>query len=203
MAKHSKRKRQKRQKKTYDLKVLQEKWALERFDEKKYQARIATVVALICAACLLVMGILTCVFVPYTPIAREDATYISASYNGYHTYHRRGRESLYLMFTDRERLLLSRAYTNNDLKDRLAALDAGTEMQILLSPDNEIIEIKAAETEILNFDHAQKKLQRQGIFYFAVGILICAGSVMCGIYAFIKICKEKVFAPSKSIYGRK
>ena len=93
-----------------------------------------------------------------------------------------------------------------DLDKDLEHIESGTPLNLKLHPDGTILEISTdfvGYREILNFDHAQKKLFEQSVIDFIIGILCGLGALALAINSGIMIIKHKVFAPSKSIYKKR
>lgn len=78
-------------------------------------------------------------------------------------------------------------YVWNDLKD----LKKGTELHMLINPNNNyIIELQTDSKEILNFDFAQNRLFREGIAFLALAIFFFVGGFCYFVYKAITT-KEK------------
>jgi hypothetical protein len=199
------KKRKKRQKKTYNLKELQEKWKLQRFDEKKYYDRMRTILAIIGAVVLVSFAILSCFVVGiYKPIDKEDAITCSKEFQDFHSYFSKNSGYDYsIELSNNELRSIPDEYFNGKLENDLRRLSPGTILDFKMHPDGTILEIKVGQKEILNFDYAQKQLLKRSIFIFVLGILCFLGMVACTVYAMIKIIRYKVFAPSKNIYKRR
>ena len=197
------KKRKKRQKKIYDKKVLEEKWKLQRFDEKKYFDKMRTIVAIIGAVVLTIFFVLSCFVVGvYKPIDKEDALTCSKEFQTFYSYFSKttGR-NYFIKLSNNERISIPDEFFA--IEDDLRQLSPGTVLEFKLHPDGTILEIKTEQKEILNFDYAQKQLFKTSIFIFVLGILCFLGMVACTVYAMIKIIKYKVFEPSKTIYKRR
>ena len=196
------KKGKKRKKKIYDVKALQEKWKLERFDEKKHNTKMSTIAAIIGAILLASLAIFSCFVVGiYEPIDKEETIIRTVEFDHYSSYSSRGRRThRYIELTNEERIWISVGGEN--LANSLRALSPGTILTLRLHPDGTILEISTKTKELLNFDGAQDELRTESIFGFVVGIIMFLGMIPCIAYAWIKIVKHKVFSPSKSIYGR-
>ena len=199
------KKRKKRQKKIYDVKVLQEKWKLQRFDEKKYFDKMRTIIAIIGAVILASFAILSCFVVGiYKPIDKEDAITCSKEFQDYHSYFSKVSGYNYsIELSNNERRTIPNEYFGETLENDLKQLSPGTILDFKLHPDGTILEIKTEQKEILNFDYAQKQLFKTSIFIFVLGTLCFLGMVACTVYAMIKIIKYKIFEPSKNVYKRR
>ena len=139
----------------------------------------------------------------HQPIEYNQANSYAAEFEKYRTHHStRGGTSRYIEFTNGDSKLLSNIYFYGEqtIKSDLEALPKGTTLDLKLHPDGEVLEIKAGDKEILNFDYAQKQLQKRSIFSLVIGILSCAGVIPCVIYVWKKIVKEEVFSRAVQFY---
>ena len=190
-------------KKIYDIKQLKEKWKLQRHNEKKFQAKMATVLGFVGIVLLIGLAVLCFITANYQPIEYDQASSYSAAFEKYRLYHRtRGGTRRYIEFTNGDSKSLSNIYFYGEqtIKADLEALPQGTTLHLKLHPDGEVLEIKAGDKEILNFDYAQKQLQKRSIFFLVMGILSCAGIIPCAIYVWKKIVREKVFSRAVQFY---
>ena len=183
-------------KKIYDIKQLKEKWKLQRHNEKKFQAKMATVLGFVGIVLLIGLAVLCFITANYQPIEYDQASSYSAAFEKYRLYHRtRGGTRRYIEFTNGDSKSLSNIYFYGEqtIKADLEALPQGTTLHLKLHPDGEVLEIKAGDKEILNFDYAQKQLQKRSIFFLVMGILSCAGIIPCVIYVWKRFSKKKSF----------
>ena len=190
-------------KKIYDIKQLKEKWKQQRHNEKKFQAKMATVLGFVGIVLLIGLAVLCFITANYQPIEYDQASSYSAAFEKYRLYHRsRGGTRRYIEFTNGDSKSLSNIYFYGEqtIKDDLEALPQGTTLHLKLHPDGEVLEIKAGDKEILNFDYAQKQLQKRSIFFLVMGILSCTGIIPCAIYVWKKIFKEEVFSRVVQFY---
>ena len=195
------KKGKKRKKKIYDVKALQEKWKLERFDEKKHYAKMSTIAAIIGAILLASLAIFSCFVVGiYEPIDKEETIIRTVEIDHYSSFSSRGRTQRYIELTNEERIWIYVGGEN--LANSLRALSPGTILTLRLHPDGTILEISTETKELLKFDGAQDELRTESIFWFVVGIVMFLGAIPCVAYSWIKIVKHKVFSPSKAIYKR-
>ena len=95
-------------KKIYDIKQLKEKWKQQRFNEKKYYAKMGTVSAIVSIIALVFFAILCFVIANYQPIEYEEAIPFSAQFEKYYTrYNYKGGSTEYIEFTNKESKPLS------------------------------------------------------------------------------------------------
>lgn len=190
-------------KKIYDIRQLKEKWKLQRHNEKKFQAKMATVLGLVWIVLLIGFAVLCFILSNYQPIEYDKAISYSVAFEKYRLYHRtRGGTRRYIEFANGDSKSLSNIffYSEQTIKADLEALPKGTTLDLKLHPDGDVLEIKAGDKEILNFDYAQKQLQKRSIFFLVMGILSCAGIIPCAIYVWKKIVGEKVFSRAVQFY---
>lgn len=190
-------------KKIYDIKQLKEKWKLQRHNEKKFQAKMGTFLGFVGIVLLIGLAVLCFITANYQPIEYDQASSYSAEFEEYRTYHKvRGGTHRHIKFTNGDSKSLSSFYVYGEqtIKDDLDALPQGTTLHLKLHPDGEVLEIKAGDKEILNFDYAQRQLQKRAIFFLVLGILSCTGIIPCAIYVWKKIFKEKVFSRAVQFY---
>lgn len=190
-------------KKIYDIKQLKEKWKQQRFNEKKFYAKMETVSAIVGIIALVFFAILCFVCANYQPIEYEKAIPYSAQFEKYYTrYTYKGGSTECIKFTNQDSKSLPDFYFFGEQSPNAAleALSKGTTLNLKLHPNGEILEIKAGDKEILNFNYAQKQLQKRSIFFLVMGILSCAGIIPCAIYVWKKIFKEEVFSRAVQFY---
>ncbi len=190
-------------KKIYDIKQLKEKWKLQRYNEKKFQAKMATVLGFVGIVLLIGLSVLCFITANYQPIEYDQASSYSAAFEKYRLYHRtRGGTRRYIEFTNGDSKSLSNIYFYGEqtIKADLEALPKGTTLDLKLHPGGYVLEIKTDDKEILNFDYAQEQLQKRSIFFLVMGILSCTGIIPCVIYVWKKIFKEEVFSRAVQFY---
>ena len=203
MAQKRRRYKKRPPKKIYDIKKLKEKWKLQRFNKKKFYAKMETVSAIVGIIALVFFAILCFVCANYQPIEYEEAIPYSAQFEKYYTrYSYKGGSTECIKFTNQDSKSLSDFYFYGDQSPHadLKALPQGTLLDLKLHPIGEILEIKAGDKEILNFDYAQKQLQKRSISFFIVGILLCLVTIPLTLYAWKKIFKEKAFSRAVQFY---
>ena len=204
------KKRKKRYKKSHDIKVLKARWKLERFDPKRRDDIMKTIIAIIWLIIFTFTSVLT-IFVwgIYEPIDKEDAVSRSVEFDRFDVYYSRRHNNKYIVLTNGEKIFLPGVYFVGDtsyyLYDDLRSIEHGTPLELKLHPDGTVLEISTelvGHKEILNFDYSQKKLFEQSVFFFVLGILSGLGAIALIFYAWKMIVKRKVFVPSKNIYKR-
>ena len=190
-------------KKIYDIKQLKEKWKQQRFNEKKHYAKMETVMGIVGMVAVICFAVLCFICANHQPIEYDQAIPYSAQFEKYYTrYRNNGGSTEYIEFTNKESKPLSDLYFFGDQSPKVAleALPKGTTLDLKLHPDGDVLEIKAGDKEILNFDYAQKQLQKRSICFLVLGILSCAGIIPCAIYVWKKIVREKVFSRTVQFY---
>lgn len=190
-------------KKIYDIKQLKEKWKQQRFNEKKYYAKMGTVLGVFGIVLLIGFAVISFTLANYQSIEYDQAISYSAQFEKYYTrYTYKGGSTECIKFTNQDSKSLPDFYFFGEQSPNAAleALSKGTTLNLKLHPNGEILEIKAGDKEILNFNYAQKQLQKRSIFFLVMGILSCAGIIPCAIYVWKKIFKEEVFSRAVQFY---
>ncbi len=190
-------------KKTYDIKQLKEKWKLQRFNEKKYYAKMGTFLGFAWIVLLIGFAVFCFIVANYQPIEYDQAIPYSALFEKYYTrYNFKGGSTKCIKFTNQDSKSLPDFYFFGEQSPNadLEALAKGTTLNLKLHPEGAVLEIKAGDKEILNFDYAQRQLQKRAIFFLVLGILSCVGIIPCVIYVWKKIFKEEVFSRAVQFY---
>ena len=132
------------------------------------------------------------------PIEKSAAEEKSAVYSHYEEEYgpklRRSINTLNyieLFFENAEKELISGVCVNKDLYKALDTLEKGTVLHMLINPDNNyIVELKANEKEMLNFDYAQKMLRQDGVGFLYLAIFML---VLCCYFVYKAITtKERI-----------
>ena len=203
MAQKRKRYKKRPQKKIYDVKKLKEKWKSQRFNEKKFNAKMNTVSVIVGIIALVSFAVLCFICANYQPIEYAEAIPYSAQFEKYYTRHSyKGGSTECIKFKNQDSKSLPDIYFygNQSPHADLKALLQGTTLDLKLHPNGEILEIKSGDKEILNFDFAQEQLHKRSICFLVLGVLSCAGIIPCAIYVWRKIFKEKVFSRAVQFY---
>ena len=157
---------------------------------KKSTHQISRQVAVVFAVlCLFMAVVFSSALFTNAPIDKADAEEKTAVYSHYEEEYgpklRRSINTLNyieLYFENGEKEFIRGVCVNKDLYNALDCLEEGTVLHMLINPDNNyIVELKANEEEILNFDYAQKKLRQEGVGFFHLGIFMLA---LCGYFVY-------------------
>lgn len=157
--------------------------------------QVAVVFAVLCL--FMAVGFARTFFINQ-PVDRASAEERTAVYSHYEEeYGPKLRRSINtvnyieLFFEGGENELIRGICANKDLYESLDCLEKGTTLHMLINPDNNyIIELRADEEEILNFDYAQKKLRQEGTGFLCLGIFML---VLCGYFVYTAITtKERI-----------
>ena len=123
-----------------------------------------------------------------SPVTPEEAISAEAEFSGYSE--RKNRHSsgeIRLDFTDHERVFIASAIVDQNLRLQLFMLPSGTSMQMLIHPRSDtVLSLRAAETEILNFDEVQNRLIREAKGFSALGILLYCCAIYFAIWLIVK-----------------
>lgn len=169
----------------------------------KLSRQIAVVFAVLC---LFMAVVFTCTFFINQPVDRASAEERTAVYSHYEEeYGPKLRRSINtinyieLFFEGGEKELIRGICANKYLYESLDCLEKGTTLHMLINPDNNyIIELRADEEEILNFDYAQKKLRQEGIGFLGLSVFLL---VLCGYFVYTAIStREKITRADLKFY---
>ena len=198
-----KKKGKKRRKKT-SMTELRQQWREKRSDPKKTRARGETIgaIALLVMFCFFCIGGFWLFFWLdwHHPIERADAVSRSVQYDNFVHYSGKFSTHNYLKLKNGEQIDLENPYITLDVKTALRDLPSGTVIDLKMREDGTVLEIKAGNREILNFDEAQRWLCQRAIWFYLIlcGVGGGVGTLVCGMYVGRKVFKEKVFAKEKS-----
>ena len=190
-------------KKIYDIKQLKEKWKQQRFNEKKHYAKMETAVGIVGMVALICFAVLCFICANHQPIEYDQAIPYSAQFEKYYTrYNFKGGSTKCIKFTNQDSKWLPDFYFFGEQSPNadLEALAKGTTLNLKLHPEGTVLEIKAGDKEILNFDYAQQQLQKRSICFLVLGILSAFGVIPCVMYIHKKIFKERVFSRAVQFY---
>lgn len=149
--------------------------------------------------CLIMTTVFINAFFTNTPIDKADAEEKTAVYSHYEVeygprisrYSTNNLDYIFLFFENGEKEFIRGVCANKDLYKALDCLEEGTVLHMLINPENNyIVELKADEEEILNFDYAQKKLRQNGAGFLCMGIFML---VLCCCFVYTAVTtKEKL-----------
>lgn len=117
------------------------------------------------------------------PVERTDALAYSGPFGRLES----GHNYCSLYFLDGSCYSLYPHTQTNDFKDTIRDLPAGTELSILVNPNNDyVIEILAGDRELMNFEQSQVAIIRNGYGYIGIGIFACVAGVFFVVYYFLE-----------------
>lgn len=109
------------------------------------------------------------------PIPREEAT----SYVGQFDYYFSSRRYCEIHFKDGSVLYVYPHTETAEFRKTMEALDDGTQLYILINPNNNYVaEIKTDTRELLNFEISQQDIDSYDNGYIAIGVFLC----VCGVF---------------------
>ena len=115
-----------------------------------------------------------------TPIPRSEAVAYSGMFEEYEVWHNY-RTIHFLDGSSYE------VYTHTEtqaFQDRMKSLKKGTQLHILVNPNNDcVVEIKTDTEELLNFETSQKEIDSYDNGYIAIGIVACFAGAFLILYA--------------------
>lgn len=125
-------------------------------------------------------------------IERHEALYCEGVFDSFidnKKYGRHRSKPIDLIFADGNTFEIDRTCTSQELSDRLALLERGTKLEILLHPNsNLVLELRTEDEVIMSFDEAMQRLSKDQKGFFAIGII-------CYVFAFVAICFPELVKP--------
>lgn len=169
-------------------KFMSNKWA------RKNNHDISRPRAIFIAVLSLLMTLISAkVFLTNSPIDKSEAIEKTAVFDFCDIQYGKNFSLAYaeLFFENAEEEYIRGVCVNQDLRKDIEAIKKGTELHMLINPDNNyVLELKTDKEEILNFDYAQKKLRQEGVSFLYLGIFMLA---LCGYFVYKAITtKERI-----------
>lgn len=128
------------------------------------------------------------------PIKREDATKINCvfvDFGGGHKKLKGGTTDITLHFNDDSFQFIDNYCVSDELIERLKTIPSGTEFKMLVNPKNDyVVELVANDVVLLDFDYAQKELEREGVRSFYLGIVMYVFAIIFIIQAILDFKKK-------------
>ena len=126
------------------------------------------------------------------PIAREDATELTCIYKEFIVRTRRSSlAEIKLLFYDASAQYIDGCCVKDELVETLEKTPIGTEFQMLVNPKNNyILELIANDAVLLDFDYSQKELERDGVGFFYLGIVMYVFAIIFIIQAILDFRKK-------------
>ncbi len=144
-----------------------------------------------------VVGTVFFFLMPYmnVPVERADARNIEASFSEYKEFHSRrnyGKSSrvayIMLYFSDCEPMEIDGVCISVELQERLEMLSEGERLSMLVHPNSDtVLELKAGDEILLEFDDSMQKFAREGMFFRVMGIV----SYAAALYSLYRIAAKK------------
>ena len=189
------RKKKKRIKKNYDIKVLRERWKIQRFDPQKHYAKVGACVGIAGVLVLILTLVMLLNFVwefggIYDPIGEDEAILKTAQFKRY-SLHRR---QITIILTNNERVYISRGLYYGRLDSDLDELAPEATLHFKFNSSGQVLEIRTDQKEILNFDFTQKLLIRMSIIIIILTIATLVILILTIIDLWKKIVIQKVFS---------
>lgn len=116
------------------------------------------------------------------PIPREEAVSYSGKFEKYET----SKNYCEIYFNDGSRYDVYPHTNSREFRDAMTSLAPGTQLYILVNPNNDyVVEIKTETAELLNFELSQQAIDLYDNGYIAIGILACIAGVFLIIYIIV------------------
>lgn len=135
------------------------------------------------------------------PIEREDATELNCVFLGFGGGHKKlkgGTTDITLHFKDNSFQFIDNYCVSDELIEKLKTIPSETEFKMLVNPKNDyIVELIANEEILLDFDYAQKQLERNGVRFFYLGIVMYVFAIIFIIQAILDFKKKIKRAKAK------
>ena len=151
-------------------------------------------VALVMALISIFMGtVFSSMLYPNQPITREEATQIIGDFKEAEGYRKLkgGYTEVSLFFYDEQRQYISSCCVTDELLEALKKTPIGTEFKILVNPNNDyVVELIAEDVILLDFDYAQKQLERDGVGFFYLGVTMYAFAIAFIVQAVLDFKKK-------------
>ena len=136
------------------------------------------------------------------PIDREEATELTYTYKDF-TGHEKGKggfTEIKLIFSDGSAQYIDGCCVKDELVEKLEKTTAGTKIKMLVNPKNDyVVELVADDVVLLEFDYAQKQLERNGVGFFYLGIVMYVFAIIFIIQAVLDFKKKIKRAKTKKI----
>ena len=133
----------------------------------------------------LIMGTVFTIGMQYwgSPIEREDAINVSATYESYRIHY--GRHSsiseIKIILDEQDSLCIDGACVSEEVLNGIEALPKGTKVDVLVHPNSDTIwELKHGDKTILSFEESQKDIKGENIGFGIFGMLMYACTVFGG-----------------------
>lgn len=150
-------------------------------------------VALIMALISIFMGtVFSCTLILKQPIDREDATELTCNYKEFIVRTRRSSiAEIKLLFYDGPAQYIDGSCANDKLVEALEKVPVGTTLKMLINPNNDyVVELISNDETLLDFDYAQKELERNGVGFFYLGIAMYGFAIFFIIQAILDFRKK-------------
>ena len=126
------------------------------------------------------------------PIDREDATELTCTYKEFIVRTQRGSiREIKLLFYDGSAQYIDGSCVKDELEEKLEKTPIGTSFKMLVNPKNDyVVELVADGIVLLDFDYAQKELERDGVGFFYLGFVMYIFAILFIIQAILDFKKK-------------
>lgn len=150
-------------------------------------------VALVMALISLFMGtVFSSTLYLNQPIDREDATELTCSYKEFIVHTRRSSiAEIKLLFYDGSAQYINGYCAKDEIVEKLEETPIGTKFKMLVNPKNDyVVELVINDVIILDFETAQKDLERNGVGFFILGIVMYIFAIIFIVQAVLDLRKK-------------
>ena len=152
-------------------------------ERKKSISLIPVSTAILFVVVGLLLGTIFILDVRYwnTPLEREDAIEIEATFDSYleRKTIRGNSKGIRISFSDYEQQSIDASCVTDDLRNDLKQLTKGEKLILLIHPNSATIwEIRTAEKTILSFAYTQNNLRQENIGFSILGMFMYCGAAI-------------------------
>ncbi|MBE5758930.1 MAG: hypothetical protein E7332_02740 [Clostridiales bacterium] len=115
------------------------------------------------------------------PITPDEAEQVTATFSSYKEAKRKSHvKEIIIRFDDHEQLSIDGVSIDDDLRDAISEIEAGTTIEMLVHPNsNTILEMTIGNTKLLAFHDSMQKLSSEASVFICLGIF-CYLSALIG-----------------------
>ena len=128
------------------------------------------------------------------PIAREEAiesTCIFEDFKGGTRHLKGGYKEITLIFKDGSKQYIDSCCLSYELCEKIENITSGTEIKLLINPNNNyVIELIANDEILLDFDTTQKDLKNEGFGFFILGLVMYIFAIFFIVQAVVDFKKK-------------
>ena len=127
------------------------------------------------------------------PIDREDATELTCTYKDFTGYDRSrgGFTPIKLIFSDGSAQHIDPSCVNEKIFETIKGITPGTKFKMLVDPKNDhVLELVVNDEVIFDFEYAQEELERDGVGFFYLGLVMYGCAILFIVQAVLDFRKK-------------